>query len=328
MFRSTGDSLQRLLLKLPKILPEFFDSPIIPIDMLCLFLYPTKNIRKLFFKEKFMKLLKLLFPVPLLVALFGCASGGTARIADPETLKNRIYIANMTPPGITVVDLNALGTSDEIFTVYFRNIAKKDQSHLISVSADGRYIWTSEVISPTGGYVQVIDAATMKIRKKWNVGAGVGNHISHDGRWFFSSSEKTNNQNINVFDVEKQICLGYIELGGFPHNYDTTADGKTLYTTKYPSGILVEFDLSPLTGIAEGLTKDQTGVRLPIEPKRTFDTGGLSAHAVLVHPNGRYVVVGAYKPNEKNPARAGGIAYHTAWSPQQRGTTGTGRKNL
>ncbi|MDR1894176.1 MAG: hypothetical protein LBQ61_05710 [Spirochaetales bacterium] len=249
----------------------------------------------------------------LLAAGMGaCSTQGNGRSPGVD-LRNRIYIANVTPPSITIVDLNEFSSrAGEVTTIYFNDIASKNQSHLISVSPDGRYIWTSEDISPDAGYVQVVDALSHEIVKTWPVGAGVGNHISHDGRWFFSSSEQTAHRNINVFDIQNQRYLGYIELDGSPHNYDTTHDGVYLYTTNYPAQLLIEFDISGLAEIARTATEDRIGQRLPSERRRVFNTGGASAHGVLVHPNGKYAVVGAYQPTENNPGvPVGGAAFDT-----------------
>jgi DNA-binding beta-propeller fold protein YncE len=246
----------------------------------------------------------------ILAVFAACASNPN----PPDALKeaqalpfstNRIYIANMTPPSVTVVNLDNLDDI-QVYPVYFKGLEGKDQSHLISVSKDGKYIWLSEDISKDGGYVQVVDARTFEIVKKWEVGAGVGTHISHDGKWGFFSSEKTANPNINVFDIANQRYLGYIELGGWPHNYDTTWDGKTLYTTNLPKGDFLEFDITGLAAIAARTSSDQFGVKLPITAKRTLATGGAGAHGVLVHPNGRYAIVGAttLAPDGVNSAQA------------------------
>jgi len=238
------------------------------------------------------------------LVLSGCASGPKAGANPPDASDaaknlsfstNRIYIANVSPPSVTVVDLDTFNDKKPVvFPVYFKDIADKQQSHFISVTKDGKYLWLSEDISKTGGYVQVVDAQTFQILKTWEVGAGVGTHISHDGRWGFFASERTNNLNINVFDIQNQRYLGYIEIGGSPHVFDTTQDGKILYTTNYPKGVFYEFDISGLADIAAKTTTDRLGEKLPIPPKRTLDTGGASAHAVLVHPNGKYAIVGSY----------------------------------
>jgi hypothetical protein len=249
-----------------------------------------------------MKVIKFLALPALLVLAVSCASTGdinppdasAAAVALPFST-DRIYIANVTPPSVTVVNLNTFSKENPVvYPVYFKGIEDKQQSHLIGVSKDGRFIWLSEDISKNGGYVQVVDALSFKVLKTWDVGAGVGVHISHDGRWGFFASEKTANPNINVFDIQNQRYLGYIELGGWPHNFDTNADGTRLYTTKYPTGTFYEYDISGLADIAAGTTTDQLGVKLPIAPLRSFESPGTSSHAVQIHPNGKYVIVGSY----------------------------------
>lgn len=247
-----------------------------------------------------MKRSNLFFFAASLLILSSCASSpnppdASAAAKSLSFSTNRIYIANVTPPSVTVVDLDTFNDKNPVvFPVYFKGIESKEQSHLISVSKDGKYIWLSEDISKTGGYVQVVDAQTFQIIKTWDLGAGVGTHISHDGRWGFFASERTNHLNINVFDVQNQRYLGYIEIGGSPHNFDTTQDGKFLYTTNFPKGDFFEFDISGLANIAAQASSDRLGEKLPITPKRTFNPGGTSAHGVLVHPNGKYAVVGSY----------------------------------
>lgn len=191
--------------------------------------------------------------------------------------KNLAYVANVYPPTISVVDLTTLSLIDSIA---FRDIIKKQQGHFLSVTQDGRHLWIGEDISTTAGYVQVVDLETGAVLKKWNVGAGVANYISRDGRWVFTSSENQDNKNINVFDTVRQEYVGAIKLGAAPHVIDSSVDGKTLWTTDGGSGNLLAFDISGLPG------------RLPTEPTTVIPIGG-GLHALLVHPNGRHVIVGS-----------------------------------
>jgi DNA-binding beta-propeller fold protein YncE len=250
-----------------------------------------------------MKAVRFLGILGIFALAVSCASTGSVNPPDASVeakalpfSTNRIYIANVNPPSVTVVDLNTFSDENPIvYPVYFKGIEDKQQSHLISVSKDGGYIWLSEDISKNAGYVQVVDARTFEILKTWDVGAGVGTHISHDGKWGFFASEKTTNPNINVFDIENQRYLGYIELGGWPHNFDTNAEGTRLYTTKYPGNVLYEYDISGLAAIAARTTTDQFGVKLPVNPLRSFESdGGTGCHGVLVHPNGKYLIFGSY----------------------------------
>lgn len=184
------------------------------------------------------------------------------------------YIANVTPPTISVLDLDNLTLLDSIV---FRDLATKQQGHYLSVSPDGKYLWIAEDISNKGGFVQVVDLRTGAVVQKWDVGAGVGNYISRDGRYVFTSSTKTNN--INVFDVANVKYLGDFPIGMAPHVFDSSPDGRVLWTTDGGGGNLRSFDISGLPD------------RLPT-PLDTIKIGG-TLHAVLVHPNGKYVFVGS-----------------------------------
>jgi DNA-binding beta-propeller fold protein YncE len=195
-------------------------------------------------------------------------------------------------PGVTIVDMDRMSIID---SYPFHAMSGIQQGHFISVSPDGKYIWIAENISNTDGYMQVLDAATGQQVKSWNVGAGVGNHMTRDvvakGRdgsgstrtpnehhYVFASSQQTNN--INVFDVEDQTYLGAIPVGAAPHVIDTSPDGKWLWTTNAAGGQALKYDISGLP------------YTLPTAPSAVVNIGG-SLHALLVHPNGKYVFVGS-----------------------------------
>lgn len=184
------------------------------------------------------------------------------------------YIANVTPPTITVVDLEGLTVLDSIV---LRDQAAKFQAHTLAVTPDGKQLWIGEDLAPDAGFVQVIDLPTGEVLKRWEVGAGVGSHITRDGRYLFTSSTKTNN--INVFDVPALEYLGDFPVGAAPHAIDSSPDGQTLWTNDQTKGNLLSFDIS---GLPE---------RLPTL-KDSVAIGG-TLHALLVHPNGKYVFVGS-----------------------------------
>lgn len=188
--------------------------------------------------------------------------------------RNLAYIANVTPPTISVVDLDNLTLLDSIV---FRDLKEKQQGHFLSVSPDGKQVWIAEDISDNGGYVQVVDLASGAVVQRWDVGAGVANYISRDGKYLFTSSTKT--KNINVFDVANVKYLGDFPIGAAPHVIDSSPDGRTLWTTDAAGGNLRSFDISGLPN------------KLPT-PLDTINIGG-TLHAVLVHPNGKYVFVGS-----------------------------------
>ncbi len=193
--------------------------------------------------------------------------------------RNLAYIANVMPPAVSILDADKLTLVD---TIVFRDLATPDgkgkqQGHFLSVSPDGKYLWIGEDISDKGGYVQVVDLATRAILQKWDVGAGVGNYLTRDGKYLFTSSTKTNN--INVFDIVNKKYLGDFPIGAAPHVLDSSPDGKTLWTTDAKGGNLRSFDISGLPD------------KLPT-PLDTIKIGG-TLHAVLIHPNGKYVFVGS-----------------------------------
>ena len=194
--------------------------------------------------------------------------------AVPVAARKVAYIANVTPPTISVLDLANLTLLDSIV---FRPLATKQQGHFLSVSPDGKNLWIGEDISDKGGFVQVVDLRTGAVVQKWDVGAGVGNYISRDGRYVFTSSTKT--KKINVFDVANVKYLGDFPIGAAPHVFDSSPDGRVLWTTDAKGGNLRSFDISGLPD------------RLPT-PLDTIKIGG-TLHAVLVHPNGKYVFVGS-----------------------------------
>ena len=184
------------------------------------------------------------------------------------------YIANVTPPTLTVVDLDSLTVLDSIV---LRDLADKFQAHTLAVTPDGKQLWIGEDLSPDAGFVQVIDLPTGQVLKRWDVGAGVGSHLTRDGKYFFASSTKTNN--INVFDVPNLEYLGDFPVGAAPHTIDTAPDGRTLWTNDQTKGNLLAYDIS---GLPETLPILQDSISI-----------GGTLHALLVHPNGRYVFVGS-----------------------------------
>ncbi len=188
--------------------------------------------------------------------------------------RNLAYIANVKPPTISVIDLDRLTLVDSIV---FRDLAKKEQGHFLSVSLDGKQVWIAEDISPDGGFVQVVDLATGSVLQRWDVGAGVANYITRDGKYVFTSSTKTNN--INVFDVANVKYVGDFPIGTAPHVIDSSPDGRVLWTNDSKGGNLRSFDISGLPN------------KLPT-PLDTIKIGG-TLHALLVHPNGKYVFVGS-----------------------------------
>lgn len=224
------------------------------------------------------------YDVPEIVSLFTTNITATAKDGGLGNTYNYpqdpaatlLYSSNVKPATISVIDVDSQSLVNNFF---FSDLAPGDQQgHFLSVSPDGNYLWVSEQISATGGYVAVLDAATGEKLKQWNVGAGVANHMTHDGKWLFVASSKTNS--INVFDVASQTYLGSFPLGAATHVMDESPDSTTLWVTDMGLGNLRSFDITGLPGT------------LPTA-KDTIHIGGTMTHALLVHPNGRYVFVGS-----------------------------------
>ena len=215
------------------------------------------------------------------------------------------WISNTGSATVSVLDLDTRKvekTIDLTKEAGSGNLAK--QSHFIAVTNDGKFLLIGEGLGTPDGRILFVDTKTDRVVKKFNVGAGIGLHLSHDGRWLFSVSngkgtvEGVNYSNvINVFDVDKQEYLGKIDHGSNPHVLDTSWDGRTLYTTTAAGGELVAYDITNLP---------QT---IPQKPFWTFDVFqklkddglvtsqdliGNMLHALAVHPNDRYVIVGSF----------------------------------
>ncbi|MHB9089484.1 MAG: YncE family protein [Thermoleophilia bacterium] len=225
----------------------------------------------------------LMYHVPMGVIAFSASITGSAMDTglgntyyyptDPSA--TLVYSANVLPAAISVIDVDNQSLVNNFFLDY---LAPTDQQgHFMSVSPDGLYLWVSEQISATGGYVAVLDASTGEELKHWDVGAGVGNHMSRDGSWLFVASNKTGG--INVFDVQNQTYLGTFAIGSNNHVMDSDADATELWIEDAPPGYVGRYDITGLPGT------------LPT-PIGTVEIGG-SLHALLLHPNGDYVFVGS-----------------------------------
>jgi len=187
--------------------------------------------------------------------------------------RNLAFVAHASDPVVSVIDMDTKEVADSLV---FQDLGGKEQGHFLSVSPDGRHLWIAEGIAPDSGNVQVVDLSTRQQVRRWEVGAGVGNHMTRDGKYVFTSSTKTNR--INVFDAVNLRYLGDFPLGAAPHVIESSPDGRILWTTD-AGGNLVAFDISGLPD------------RMPTLADRIVIGGRL--HALAVHPNGRYVFVGS-----------------------------------
>lgn len=203
-------------------------------------------------------------------------SGGNSYNYPVNPGATLLYSTNVKPATVSVIDAGSQTLVNNFFLSY---LAPTDQQgHFISVSPDGKYLWVSEQMSATGGYVAVLDATNGQELKHWDVGAGVGNHMSRDGRWLFVASNKING--ITVFDVQNQTYLGSFALGAGNHVMDSSPDDTLLWVTDMGLGNLRSFDITGLPGT------------MPT-PVATIHIGGTMTHALLAHPNGKYVFVGS-----------------------------------
>jgi len=219
--------------------------------------------------------------------------------------ENLYWVTNTGSSTVSVIDLAARKvekTIDLTKEAGSGNLAK--QSHFLNITNDGKFLMIGEALGTSDGKILFIDLKTNQVVKEFNVGAGIGMHISHDGRWLFSVStgkglvDGVNYTDvINVFDVENQKHLGKIDHGSSPHVLETTQDSKTLYTTTHDGGELVAYDITSLPHSIpqkpfwrfdvfdnlkkEGLLSDK-------------DLVGLTLHALAVHPNNRHVIVGTF----------------------------------
>jgi YVTN family beta-propeller protein len=241
----------------------------------------------------------------LIVSLnaFSCSSsggGGDNEVNAPKY--GTIYISNTASATVSVIDLN---TKEVVKTIDLSSAVEgaPSQSHFISVTKDGKYLWVGERQGSADGKVLVVDTASGAVIKTFDVGAAIGQHLSHDGKWLFSVSNNKGtvegedfNNVINVFDVENQTRLGKINHGSAPHVLDTSPDSKTLWTTTAGGGKLVSYDISGLP-----TTVPQTPTKTIDIFQQLKDSGaigetvtGVTLHALAVHPNGRHVIVGSF----------------------------------
>lgn len=222
------------------------------------------------------------YHVPAGVTLFSASLKGTAQDGSGNSYNypanpasTLVYSSNVMPAAISVIDVDSKSLVNNFFLNYLS--PTDQQGHFMSVSPDGQYLWVSEQISATGGYVAVLDADNGQELKHWDVGAGVANHMTHDGRWLFVASNKNNG--VNVFDVQNQTYLGNFAVGTGTHVIDESPDGTSIWIEDAPPGYAGRFDITGLPGT------------LPTQTGSVYIGGSL--HALLVHPNGDYLFVGS-----------------------------------
>lgn len=196
-------------------------------------------------------------------------------------------------PGFSIIDR---ATKTVTRTVRFTNLPGVRVNHFGNVTADGSELWLcSNRAGGVTGDVNVYDVAgfgnysTLNdsnkgtlVKKSWNVGCGVQNVQSPDGRYVFVSSDQSP-RGINVFDVKNKAFLGNIVNNNTaPHVGAVSADGKRYYTSTAGSFHAVGYDISGLP------------VTVPTDADKVLDLdlGYGNIHAIRLHPNGRYLFVG------------------------------------
>ena len=185
---------------------------------------------------------------------------------------------NLTP-GLSVIDRY---TQNVVKSIVFTDRVGQSTGHFANLTADGERLWLCndlKNITVGQGTVDLYETDGFTILKSFNVGCGVQNTLSRDGKYLFTSSTKTNE--VNVFDVLGETYLGSIaSVSAAPHVGDTTPDSRTYYTTNSAGGHALGYDITTLPAA------------IPQTPVLDVTVGG-SLHAVKVHPNGKYLFVGS-----------------------------------
>jgi len=228
-----------------------------------------------------------------------------------------IYITNTGSSTVSVIDLANKKVNR---TIDLRKEAPGNtdkQSHFIGVPPNGNLLLVGEALGTKNGQILFVDTQTDQVVKRFDVGAAIGLHLSRDGKWLFSVSDAkgevkgVNYTNvINIFDVEKQEYLGKIDHGYNPHVLDTSWDGNYLYTTTAVGGTVVAYDITGLPATLPSAPVWTFDVLQSLKAAGQFspdqDLTGIHLHALTVHPNGRYVIVGSFDWYEKARLAVGG----------------------
>jgi YVTN family beta-propeller protein len=224
----------------------------------------------------------------------------------PETdvlYEGPIYISNTTSATVTVID----GKTQTVTRTIDLNAAAgggANQSHFISVTHNGRYLWVGERQGSVNGRTLVVDLEDGdKIVRDFNYGAHIGQHLSHDGKWLFAVAHGKGevdginyNNSILVYDVENLSYLGKIDHGSAPHVMETSPDGKTLWTTNAEGGKVIAYDISALPGVIPQTPSRQIDIAAQLKEKYPdkAPAHGVTLHAFAIHPAGKYLFVGSF----------------------------------
>jgi DNA-binding beta-propeller fold protein YncE len=189
------------------------------------------------------------------------------------------YVINTKDPSLTVIDRK---TQDIVRTIDFSDSVGVESGHFGSLTVDGKRLWLCSDLqntTPAGGTMRVYDTADFSVIKQFATGCGVQSSLTHDGRFLFGSSTKTNA--INVYDVPGESLLGSFDVGSAPHVGDFSPDGATYFTSNANGGHVLGFDTTVLPET------------LPLPLIYDQLVGTIMVHAIRVHPNGKYLFAGA-----------------------------------
>lgn len=253
-------------------------------------------------------LIAVLTVLALLIAFTAGSCASNAGTIDRTVFSDSnkpVYVTNTGSATISVIDLANKKVNRTIDLRKETSGNNDKQSHFLGVTPDGKILVVGEARATKDGRILFIDTQTDQVVKKFDVGAAIGLHLSRDGKWLFSVSNEKGDVNgvnynnvINIFDVEKQEYLGKIDLGADPHVLDTSWDGKYLYTTTAVGGKLVAYDITGLPAKLPSTPFWTLDVLKDLKDSGAFtanqDLSKVHLHALTVHPNGKYVIVGSF----------------------------------
>ena len=233
---------------------------------------------------------------------------------DPETdefYEGPIYISNTSSASVTVID----GKTQTVNrTIDLSKVVEggANQSHFISVTHNGRYLWVGERQSSKDGRTLVVDLEDGdRVVRNFNYGAHIGMHISHDGKWIFAVAAGKGevdginyNNSINIYDALNLSYVGKINHGSAPHVMETSPDNKTLWTTDAGGGKVIAYDISTLPDAVPQTPSRQIDILAQLKEKyadKFADLESTTLHAFAVHPSGKYLFVGSFHHGENTP---------------------------
>ena len=243
-------------------------------------------------------------PLLILAVMAALAACDTDDPNDAETLyEGPIYISNTSSATVTVIDAKTQTVSRTI-DLSAEVTGNPNQSHFITVTQNGRYLWVGERQGSSTGRMLVVDLEDGdKVVKNFNYGAHIGIHLSHDGKWIFSVAHNKGtvegvnyNNSINIYDVENMTHLGKIDHGSAPHVMETSPDSKTLWTTNAEGGKVIAYDISALPGTIPQTPSHEIDIVAQLKEKYPdkFLADSVTLHAFAVHPLGKYLFVGSF----------------------------------